>query len=202
MTLYCSQCGAMLENDADFCYQCGALKSVALDIDDSGNLRPVDSSATRLCPSCGHSNPFNDTVCESCGATMPSVDGIMPPKKLGPMEWAALCAGLFGGIAGICGLGHLIMRKWSRSAMYLGMSAVILYIQLSIGSDSGTMQYMFVRLMGFMVFFHSSLDLFRVVYAPSSGNGRGGNRWQTIGPRSTVRRTFPRCSETPEHAPN
>lgn len=201
MTLYCSQCGTQFEDGADFCYRCGALISTAIDIDENGRLSPADSSATRLCPSCGHSNPFNDTVCESCGAAMPSMEGSLPPKKLGAKEYAALAAGLIAGVPGLCGLGHIIMGMYSRGLMYIGMSAIILYVQLSIGFGASTTQGLIFRVLGFMLFFHSSLDLFRVVYTPTPEK-KEERRWPTTGRRSTAPRSSRRSSGTPEPVPS
>ena len=53
MTVYCSECGAEIEPDADFCYRCGALKKNGFVLDDSGYLHPVDLNTARVCPHCG-----------------------------------------------------------------------------------------------------------------------------------------------------
>ena len=41
MTVYCSECGSVIEDGEDFCVRCGALRRYAFDMDDDGNLTAV-----------------------------------------------------------------------------------------------------------------------------------------------------------------
>ena len=166
MTLYCSQCGCEIEEGADFCYQCGALRQNAFDMDDDGNLRPASENATRVCPTCGFSNPFDDTVCGNCGASLPQVNSVRVPKALDTRDYIILAIGIIPGCLGVCGLGHLLYGRISRGLMFLVLSLILLYVEFSMGfSDTSTRMIMF-RVTGFFLFFKSSMDLLEAAYYP------------------------------------
>ena len=166
MTRYCSQCGSEIEDGADFCYNCGAMASTAYDMDDRGNLRPASTEATRVCPSCGYSNPFNQERCTGCGAAMPPVNQIRVPKSLDARDAVAILLGMIPGCFGVCGLGHLFYRHYSRGLMFLCISLVILYVEVSLGYTSASSKMMMFRILSFIVFFKSAMDLLSIAYYP------------------------------------
>lgn len=67
MTIYCSECGAEIEDGMDFCVRCGALREKAFDVGPDGSLRPVSGNAIRVCPKCGFGSPYTNEVCPECG---------------------------------------------------------------------------------------------------------------------------------------
>lgn len=174
MTVFCSQCGAEIEDGADFCYQCGALRSVAFDMDDSGNLRPVSENATRMCPNCGFSNPFDAAVCADCGKPMPSMSSNRVPKALDGHDWLVLGAGIGFALVGILGVGHLLLHRWSRGFMYICMSVIILYIMMSLGFYTVSNTMMLVRILSFFLFFKCTVELLELVYYPEDPGRKGG----------------------------
>ena len=166
MTLYCSQCGAPIEDGADFCYQCGALRKTAFDMDESGNLRPASENATRVCPHCGFSNPFSERSCQNCGGAMPPLESVRVPKALDSRDFLAIALGVIPGCIGVCGLGHFFYHRYSRGLMYLCISLIILYVEISLGYTSSSTKMFFIRILGFVVFFRSSMDLLSTAYYP------------------------------------
>ena len=170
MTVYCSECGEIIEPGADFCYRCGALRSRAFEMDESGNLTPVDRNTARLCPNCGYTNTYNDTVCGSCGAQLPSLYARRSPRRLTRGDFVKIALGVLLGAAGICGVGQILYRRFASGLMYLVLSIIILYVELSMGY-SGSIRFLALRLLGLFIFFRSSFDLLRIAYyeTPSKG---------------------------------
>lgn len=99
----------------------------------------------------------------------PQASVVRKPKKLDGRDWAAIGAGLVAGAAGICGIGHIIIGRYSRGIMYMALSGIFLYVLLAsgayFGGSAGNGIFM-VRLLSFMIFFHSAMDLFQSVYYP------------------------------------
>ncbi len=163
MTVYCSECGNVIEDGEDFCVRCGAMRRYAFDIDDNGNLNAVDSGAPRMCPYCGYTNTFRDSVCADCGNPLPQLSVRRNPRKLVVEDYIKLIIGLLLGAAGVCGVGHMLYRQFSRGLMYLVLSVVILYVEVSSGGSS-SFNYIMLRMLGLYIFFSSSFDLLRVAY--------------------------------------
>ncbi len=168
MTIYCSECGAEIEDGMDFCVHCGALRQKAFDIDQAGNLRPVDENAMRVCPKCGFSFPYSEAKCPECGEVTETPRVQRQPKKLDTKDWIAVIVGLVAGVAGVCGIGHLIIGRYSRGIMYIILSGIFLYVLIASGFyfGGGTRGIFMIRLLSFMIFFHSAMDLFQSVYFP------------------------------------
>lgn len=57
---YCEYCGVFLEEDFEYCPECGAHQSV-------GDTNK-DNVSMRKCPDCGNMTPSNVSYCLSCGA--------------------------------------------------------------------------------------------------------------------------------------
>ena len=163
MTVYCAECGCVIEDGADFCYRCGALRSHAFDMDEHGNLKPLDDGATLVCPRCGYANTFRDNVCADCGALLPSLVVRKAPRRLTTEDYIKLFIGVVVGALGICGLGQILYRRYTRGLMFLALSAVILYVLLSVGYST-SIRYFMLRFLGLLIFFRSSFDLLRIAY--------------------------------------
>lgn len=133
MTVYCSECGAEIEDGMDFCSACGALRERAFAVDDSGNMTPVNENATRVCPKCGFSFPYKDQRCPECGFEPESPQALRRPKKLETRDWIAIAVGVVGGALGLCGLGHILIGRYSRGLMYIVLSGIFLYVSVASG---------------------------------------------------------------------
>lgn len=179
MTIYiCSECGKEIPPDSDFCYHCGSLKSKAYTIEYKN-----DGSASEqfACPECGIIGDENTKFCRHCGveidravpknvnrprpAAGPSYGGgygTMPMPVLQKNGGFAMFMSIIFGFVGIYGIGHLIMKKWSRGLMFLAMSAVNWYIYISVGTFP-----FFVMLISLMLFFKQSMEITNIAYGRS-----------------------------------
>ena len=174
MTVYCSECGAEIESDADFCYRCGALKKNGFVLDDNGYLHPVDLNTSRVCPHCGYTNTFNDSSCQSCGAPFQDVYARRTKTSLTRNDLIKIVIGLLLAAFGVCGVGHLLYRQYSRGIMYLILSLVILYVEISVGYSTST-RFLFIRLAALIIFLRSSFDLMRIAYTYKPDGNNGGS---------------------------
>ena len=112
-----------------------------------------------FCPKCGAQVPDNAQFCGSCGAQLPQVQFVRPVlRKHGAI---ALALGLIPGFFNIFGLGHLVMREWSKGAMFLAMSVILIYVNGGLISTSFLMSILSVA-----VYFYQCMDLIRAVYSP------------------------------------
>ncbi len=177
MKIYiCSECGREIPGNSDFCYHCGSLREKAHVID-YGSAQTPYGDLSSLCPECGLANEGDFKFCRHCGVEIKTVEtrevNRTPPgvryrngygatpvlQKNGGM--AMLMAIVFG-FVGIYGLGHLVMKKWSRGLMFLAMSAVNWYIYIS----SGTFPF-FILLISLLLFFKQSTEITNIAYGRS-----------------------------------
>lgn len=169
MKYFCRECGREIPPDADFCYYCGALKSKAIAVDDSG--RPAEQ-APGTCPYCGTQNSEGSLVCSNCGRPLNGPAAVpLVRKKLTKTDYLALILAAIPGAADVFGLGHFVMRKWSRGIMYLLISAIFIYIRWgSTGLSSGLM--MVIWLLSFFVYFRQFFEVVALIYMPGNRGGR------------------------------
>lgn len=155
MIFVCSECGKEIPEGMDFCPYCGCMKTTALRFDDNGNYAPS------VCTNCGAPIEDGAAYCIKCGSGVqqPVVPVRLTMRKNGMF---ALMLGLIFGIFNIFGIGHLLLKKWSRGLMFLAMGMVIFYIDPHFLSSSSFLT-MVLRMMLFM---YQSLDLLSLVYAP------------------------------------
>ncbi len=152
----CGECGAELEEGMDFCPRCGCMKDKSYVIDDSGNT-------SRVCPQCGEPVGRFDEFCGHCGGKLEQPVAMQMPfprmKKNGNL---ALVLAILPGFFNVFGLGHLVMKRYSRGAMFLAMSLILWYLNgWHLSSANLT-----VMILDILVFFYQSLDIMRVVYGP------------------------------------
>jgi len=175
MRYICRECGSEIPADVDFCYQCGALKSVAIAVGDDGRV----ITQPGVCPNCGLKVPADATTCPNCGHEIGAAGtlstALVVPHRLTKRDYIALALGIIPGALNIFGLGHLIMKRWSRGLMYMAMSTVILYMLYgSSGLSSNTVTI--INLVGFGIYLVQSLELFAIVMRPGQGQGDNSKR--------------------------
>lgn len=153
MKYICHDCGYEIPGDMDFCPRCGCLRDRSTPVDDETGM-PLG-----VCPSCGAQSKPGDLYCGSCGAQLPQVRMVVP--KLRKNGMVALILGLVPGFLNIFGLGHLLLKEWSKGIMFLAMSAILFYINGGLIAQS-----MLMSLLSVAVYFYQCMDLIRVAYSP------------------------------------
>lgn len=154
MMYICSQCGNQIPEDAEFCYACGCLRSKALVLDDKGNMD------TSRCHMCGNPVGPGECFCGNCGAALVLERGI--PQKMDTRRILAMGLAIVPGFLNIFGLGHLVMRNWSRGFMFLAIT-IILSVICPFYESSSTM---FILILRVGVFMYQMMDIVRVVNNP------------------------------------
>ncbi len=149
MIYICSQCGSQIPDDSDFCYTCGCMKSKALKMDDNGLV------SEGVCHSCGAEVSPGDAFCGSCGAALVQLPPRVKVKKYGQV---ALLLAVLPGMFFIFGLGHFVLKSWSRGLMFLAMSAILWYISPPGYLPSENI-YIFVVQIG--VYMYQAVDVMR-----------------------------------------
>lgn len=131
MSYICTECGKEVPDDSDFCYYCGRTKENILEKD-----RPRGTGAVGICARCGDDIGPNDLFCQHCGQPISKAQTALFKPKITGKSWIGIFLALIPGVFNIFGLGHLFFKKWSRGAMYLAISAFLLYIQYFSGNES------------------------------------------------------------------
>lgn len=153
MTYICSECGNEIPDDMDFCPHCGCMKSKAFQMSQSGAL------THRTCPECGAQINEGDQYCGSCGAKVQYVQ--VPMMKMRKYGMIAVALAVIPGFFNVFGLGHLLMKEWSKGIMFLVISAVLWYID-----PFGTSTNVVMMLASIFVFVYQAMDIFNVIYKP------------------------------------
>lgn len=154
MKLICGECRNAIPEGMDFCPRCGCTIDHAMALDD-GN------AVGRICPSCGNMCSRADTFCGGCGTRLPPVAG--PGYTMQVMNrrgGLALVLGLIPGFFNIFGLGHLVLKQYSRGVMFLVMTAVLWYLN---GWQLFSQSFL-VSVLSITLFFYQALDLMRHIY--------------------------------------
>lgn len=172
MKYFCRECGQEIPGSEDFCYNCGALKKTAIAIDDSGS---VVSEKEGACPYCGFENSAGEAHCASCGK--PVAGGAMSAqvafqRKLTGREKLAIGLSVVPGVLGVFGLGHVVMRRYSRALLYLAISVIWLYIYIFYVRSGGSSFFLWM-LFEFFLFFRQCMEVIGLVYFKGPGNERG-----------------------------
>mgnify|MGYP000889794442 CR=1 FL=1 len=186
-TYICSECRREIPPDSDFCYHCGSLKSKAFVIDYGS---PQSPDGQQPCPECGKPNDQGAKFCRHCGIEMDTVTarpenyssrnnysqescsqgscyqgypyGYPSTPVLVKNGGIAMMASILFGFFGIYGVGHLILKRWSRGFMFLTMSAVNWYIYLSVGSFPAL-----ILMISLLIFFKQSMEITNIAYGRS-----------------------------------
>lgn len=153
MKYICHDCGYEIPDGMDFCPRCGCVKDKSTPVDDQTGM-PLG-----ICPHCGASTNPGDAFCGSCGSPLPEVRMMVPKMRKNGM--IAIILAMFPGFFNVFGLGHLVLKDWSKGAMFLAMSVILFYI------NGGFMPTtMLMSILSIAVYFYQCMDLIRVVYSP------------------------------------
>lgn len=147
MMYICSECGSQIPEDSDFCYHCGALRTKALQMDDSGHME------MGKCYSCGEPVKGEEYFCSKCGA--PLVKATQP--HLVKYGMLAIFMAAIPGFFNIFGLGHLVLKQWSRGIMFMVMGALLWWIEPGYMMSGD----LFIMMLRIGVFFYQMMDIYR-----------------------------------------
>ena len=153
----CHDCGNEIPEGMDFCPKCGCMADKATLVDDSGF--PLN-----ICPNCGASIGQMDRFCGACGVKLSAPVSLpaQAPLRMRKNGMLAVILALVPGFFNIFGLGHFLMKEWSRGFMFLAISVIIWFLNgWSFTSDS-----FFVMILSVAVFFFQASDVIRIIYKP------------------------------------
>ncbi len=180
MMYVCGECGAEIPEGMDFCSRCGCMRDKAFRVDEGGAL----SSA--VCPGCGAPCGPADLFCGRCGARLElAVQVRTAQPRMRRNGTVAILLALIPGFFNIFGLGHFVLKEWSRGSMFVAITAVIWYLNGWQLSNSSFL--VMVVVLG--MYMYQAMDILRLAYSPERSGGPKkprDERW--TGRRSTARR--------------
>lgn len=155
MRLICHDCGYEIPEDMEFCPHCGCMRDKATPVSENGT--PI-----HVCPSCGTVYGPGDQFCGSCGSRIPETPmyAAYPAPRMRRNGVLALVLAFIPGFFNIFGLGHFVMRQWSKGVMFLAISLILFYVN---GGSFMPVNFA-MTLVGWVVFFYHCMDIFRAVY--------------------------------------
>jgi Predicted membrane protein len=130
----CPECNSEVPSDSDFCFVCGRMAKR------SQPSFEGDSITEKICTTCGNELLTNDLFCRKCGTPITRFQISAFKPSLTKRGKIGLALALIPGFCAIFGLGHIFFKKWSRGAMYLVFSALMLYM-VYIDKVDGLMLY-------------------------------------------------------------
>lgn len=158
MTLVCRECGSQIPADMDFCPRCGSYSTNALKFDERGYF------VQDTCTSCGAELEKDSRFCIKCGAPVSNAPVYPVRVQMRKNGSLALAIGLIFGFLNIYGVGHLVMRRWSRGFMFLGITAVLMYMDPTL-LFSSNMMFTMIRI---GIYMYQCMDLLGIVYGPEA----------------------------------
>lgn len=163
---FCMECGEQIEPDAEFCYQCGSKR--ILTIDPRNNRVQLGKGE---CPYCGKLNYPDDKFCGGCGRRIGTFEYTpYRQRRLTPKEIVIVFLAILPGAFNVFGIGHILLKKYSRAFMYVVISAVLLYVRWFSGPLQ-TSTLIFIEIIGFVIFMKQSFEIINLVQS----GPRGGN---------------------------
>ena len=158
LRIFCSECGHELEPGEEFCYECGSTRTFSVD----GNSRVISEEG--VCPVCGCRNVKDTEFCEKCGRRLGDYE-YTPTRRtpLGPKDYIIMAFAFLPGALNVFGLGHLLLKKYSRGFMYLMISFVLLYVIYFTPGIAHSL-YIFLEVLGFIIYLKQSFEVLYEVY--------------------------------------
>ncbi len=158
LRVFCSECGHELEPGADFCYICGSLRTFAV----NGDNRVLIEKG--VCPFCGNKNAEDAGFCDNCGRGLGEYE-FTPVRKtpLSSKDYLIMALAFIPGAFNIFGLGHLLLKKYSRGIMYLLISVVLIYL-IFCSPELGHSTYFLLQCVGFVIYLKQSFEVLYEIY--------------------------------------
>lgn len=155
---FCSECGHEFEPGAEFCYQCGSVRRFSVGDD---NKVVVEKG---VCPFCGCKNDDGADFCIKCGHRLGEYE-YAPTRRtpLGPKDYLIMAVAFIPGAFNIFGLGHILLKKYSRGFMYLVISMVLLYM-IYCSPELNRSVYLMLELLGFVIYMKQSFEVLYEIY--------------------------------------
>jgi Predicted nucleic acid-binding protein, consists of a PIN domain and a Zn-ribbon module len=158
MMYICPECNSEVPSDSDFCQVCGRMvKKFSPSSDDS----PVTE---KICITCGNELLPNDLFCRKCGTPITKFQISAFKPSLTKRGKIGLMLALIPGLFNVFGLGHFFFKKWSRGAMFLVFSAVMLYM-LFIDKVDGIGLYMTIGI-SVVLYIIQAIEVLVLAYMP------------------------------------
>jgi len=170
MRYICPECGSEIPEDHNFCYSCGRKKDNTIRMDESGRFIQPEKNE---CASCGTEMLPDDRYCPNCGEPVSRPQKVVFRPKLTKKGWIGIilafvpgALGFIPGFFSIFGLGHLFFKKWSRGALFLVLSAVMLYVRSGWMEASLITSIIFVTLSVF-IFLLQGMEVLVLAFMPT-----------------------------------
>ncbi|MBO4503076.1 MAG: zinc ribbon domain-containing protein [Candidatus Methanomethylophilus sp.] len=158
---YCLECGGQVEPGADFCYTCGSRR--VIDVDPETNRVVMQKGH---CPYCGRDNDPDATFCGNCGKRIGDFEYVGDLNRpLTAKDFVIMLVTLLPGAFNLFGLGHILLKRYSRAFVYLIISAVLIYMRLTIaGASMSTL--IIIEVIGLVVYLKQAMEVFGLLYGP------------------------------------
>ena len=154
----CPECNSEVPSDSDFCMVCGRMvKRFSSSFDEN----PVTE---KICVTCGNELMQNDLFCRKCGTPITKFQISAFKPTLTKRGKTGLMLALIPGLCVVFGLGHLYFKKWSRGAMFLAFSALMLYWLLIDGAE-GLMLYITIGICA-VLYIIQAFEVLVLAYIP------------------------------------
>lgn len=160
---FCMECGEQVGPGEDFCYRCGSRRIVNVNLE---NNRVVLKKGQ--CPFCNNFNNPEDGFCSKCGQRIGEFEYSGRSRPLDSTDYLTIILALVPGIFNLFGLGHIVLRQYSRAFMYLGISAVLLYLRWFAPGSTVAMR-LAVEIVGLIVFMKQAFEVLGSVQRKRGG---------------------------------
>jgi len=158
MIYTCPECNSEVPSDSDFCFVCGRM------VKKSSSTFGENPSTEKICVKCGNELLNNDLFCRKCGTPITTFQISAFKPTLTKRGKIGLALALIPGLCAIFGLGHIFFKKWSRGAMFLTISALMIYF-IFIDGMEGLMLYMVIGVTA-MLYFIQAFEVLVLAYMP------------------------------------
>jgi len=182
MIYICPECGDEIPEEQSFCYSCGRKRDNTIRLDDKGNFIHSDPNK---CVSCGAEMHPDDLFCRNCGETLSRTQAETFRPAMTKYSWIGLALAFIPGALGfvpdvfgitlfsIFGLGHLYFKKWKRGALFLMVTAIVIYIRY-LGFPDSLFNTMIFLIFTSFIYILQTAEVFVLAFKPPVTEGRSG----------------------------